>query len=218
MDQLAGQNANQGSDGEISSVSSIRRKKGAKSGMLAKPTDNIKSVETWPHYNLHYEYASKPIEFNEINFEQYIAGETRTILACEDVLEIKGRLNLMFRLAHLKQRGHGWENLRSLYAAVVHSIEMHESNWSSDWRMIEQMVIDVMDQNPAGKVGKGKGQEVWFCREFNRPEGCDQTPPHEAYINHKKRWVKHVCGQCWMREQVVHGHSEVDPACPMKGE
>ena len=167
LDQLAGQNANQGSDGEISSVSSFRRKKGVKSGMLAKPTDNIKTVETWPHYNLHYEYASKPIEFNDINFEQYIAGETRTILACEDVLEIKGRLNLMFRLAHLKQRGHGWENLQSLYAAVVRSIEMHESNWSSDWRMIEEMVIDALDRKPVGKGAKKKGQEVWFCREFN---------------------------------------------------
>ena len=49
-------------------------KKRLKSGMVAKATDNIKSQEVWPHYNLNYAYVAQPIEFHQITFEQYIAG------------------------------------------------------------------------------------------------------------------------------------------------
>ena len=211
---LAATNNAAGSDGELSSVSTSKGQRKYKSGMLAKPTDNIKTVETWPHYNLHYEYAAKPVEFNQISFEQYIAGETKTIMSCSDVLEIKGRLNLMFRLAHLKQKGYGWNSLRSLYAAVVRSIEMHESAWTADWRHIEEMVIDVLDRNVTGKVSGKRQGDMWFCRDFNRSDGCDLQAPHEAYINKKKWWVKHMCATCWQKGQGVKVHAEVDPACP----
>ena len=183
---MVDQNVQQGSDGELSSVSSCKANKGkAKSGMLACPSENTKNVEVWPHYNLHYEYASKPLEYNDLLFEQYIARETRTISACTDALEAKGRLNLMFRLAHLKQKGYSWESLRGLYTAVVRGIEMHETNWAADWQGIEEMVIDVTDRNVHVKNKSKKQNDVWFCREFNREEGCALQPPHEAMVNRK---------------------------------
>ena len=215
---LAGQNVNVGSDGELSSVSTVKCKKKLKTGMLAQPSDNIKSVAVWPHYNLQYEYASKPLQFLQLSFKQYIAGESRTVMSCSDTMEVRGRLNLMFRLAHLKQKGYPWECLRGLYAAVVRGIEMHETSWAGDWRHIEEMVIDVLDRNIPFKLKGKKGGEVWYCREFNRVEGCELQPPHEAQIGKKKRWVKHICAQCWFKEQVPRYHSENDDRCPQKAE
>ena len=129
------------SDGE-SVASSIKPKCVVKSGMVVKATDNIKSQEVWPHYNLNYAFITQPIEFHQITFEQYIAGEGKTVLNSVDPNEIRGRLNLLIRISYLKQKGYSWPNLRALYAAIMNHIEKHESSWVSDWRSIEDMVLD----------------------------------------------------------------------------
>ena len=102
------------------------------SGMVAKTTDNIKSQEVWPHYNLNFGFVTQKIEFHQISFEQYIAGKAKTLLNSTDPNEIKGCLNLMVRLSYLKQKGYAWPNLHTLYAAVVNHIEKHESSWVSN--------------------------------------------------------------------------------------
>ena len=67
-------------DGESSTASGnckISKKK--KSGMMAKPTDNIKTQEVWPHYNLGFGFITAAIPYNQITFEQYRAGEFRRV-------------------------------------------------------------------------------------------------------------------------------------------
>ena len=124
-----------------------------KSGMMALPSENIKSQEIWPHYNLGFGYVTSAIQFNQISFEQYIVEESKMIQKSSDPIEIKGRLSLMARLAYLKQKGHAWSLLRNLYAAIVNSIEQHDSTWSSDWRHIEEVVLDIMVRPAGGTSG-----------------------------------------------------------------
>ena len=109
-----------------SSVSVKCKQPKLKSSMLARPSDNIKSVEKWPHYNLQYSYAAAPVTFDEMSFEQLVASELRTIENCTDVIEICGRIDLLFRISHLRIKGYVWEVLHAYYAAVVRAIEQHE--------------------------------------------------------------------------------------------
>ena len=123
-----------------------KKSKNVKSGMLAKATHNIKKPTIWPHFNLQLAYAAAPITFAQISFEQLVAGEIKTISDCHDEVEAKGRLALLSKLALLKTRNYPWGKLRDLYAAFVREIEKDEAKWNSDWRHIEEAVIDPMDR------------------------------------------------------------------------
>ena len=131
----------QDSDGESESANKLSRKK-IQSGMVALPTDNIKTPQIWPHYNLSYGFVTSAVQFHHIMYEQYVAGEVKTLLNATDPTQIKGRLNLMLRISYLKYKGYSWLNLRTLYAAVVNQIEKHEVTWISDWKHIEDMVLE----------------------------------------------------------------------------
>ena len=188
--------------------------------MLARPSDNIKSVEVWPQFSLQYGYAAAPIRFEDMSFDQLVAGELKTIMACSDIIETRGRLSLLFRITHLKTRGYLWGVLRAFYAAVVRAIEQHEATWASDWKAIEEFCIDPSDRvhTRIDKVAKPteKRKDEWFCKNFNRVEGCQLHPPHEAMVGRPphRRQVKHFCAQCYIKDSVVRNHSEVDDECP----
>ena len=206
------------SEGE-SSVSAVKHKIKLTTGMIAKPTDNIKSQEVWPHYNLNYGYVTQQVEFYQLSYEQYVVGESTTLLKCVDPNEIRGRLNLLVRISYLKQKGYSWPNLCTLYAAIVNHIEKHETYWVSDWRHIEEMVLEAAVQVPGeksgGKGGKSTKAEVFYCHNFNRPEGCQLTAPHEANIGCCHRQVQHFCARCWNAAQEMHEHSKCDNTCPL---
>ena len=70
-----------------------------------------------------------------------------------DPNEIHGRLNLLIRISYLKQKGHVWSNLQTLYAAIVNHIEKHESSLVSDWCHIKDMVLDTAMRVPGEKSG-----------------------------------------------------------------
>ena len=207
------------SDGEYSDSNYNVKASKAKiqSGMIAKPTENIKTQEVWPHYNLGFGFVTAAVPFNQLTFEQYIVGESKTIMKSRNPTEIRGRLQLMSRVGYLKQKGYRWPQLGDLYADVVSSIEQHDSTWSSDWRFIEDAVIDPLDriQTKSREVIKrSKKEEVWFCRAYNRVEGCEQNSPHEAQVGRRRRMVRHCCAKCWRVEQEIRNHSEIADTCP----
>ena len=196
-----------------------KKSKNRKSGMLAKPTHNIKRPAIWPHFNLQLAYAATPVAFAQLSFEQMVAGEIKTIRDSQDKVEAEGRLKLLSKLALLKARNYPWGKLRDLYAAIMREIEKDEARWDSDWRHIEESVIDPMDrvQVPGQDRGqdnskKTSKKEEWYCKDFNTENGCPKDSPHEAMVGRppKKRQVKHMCAVCWNKDKEARKHSEVD--------
>ena len=204
------------SDGE--SIATVEPKKKPKSGMVASPVDNIKMPQIWPHYNLSFGFVTAAIQFHQLSFEHFIAGETKTVLNASDPLEISGRLNLLSRLSYLKHKGYSWSNLRTLYAAIVNQIEKHEASWLSDWKYFEDMVLEtalkVHGEKGVGKSSRNVCSKQWYCRDFNKPKGCSKNSPHDAQIQGRRRQVKHFCAKCWVTDQEIKEHSEASNDCP----
>ena len=157
------------------------------SGIEAKPSDNVNSAKVWPHYSLQLSYAVAPIRFDEITFEQLVAGEIHTIINCSDNVEVRGHLNLLFHITYLKIKRYIWSALRSFYAVVVRSIEQHENTWASDFKCIEEFTIDPCDRirmqpdKPRGHAAD-KHWEEWFCWKFNLAKGCHLDAPHDSMV------------------------------------
>ena len=61
-----------------------------KSGKYVKSNIDIKRQEQWPHMNVLRKYARK-CSFDNLDFDMFIAGETRIILNMTDSQAAKGR-------------------------------------------------------------------------------------------------------------------------------
>ena len=68
-----------------------------------------------------------------------------------------------------------------------------------------------------GEKGKGrqvKTSDTFYCRNYNKVEGCQLTSPDEAIIGHRRCQVHYVCAKCWSIDQEAREHSELDVQCP----
>ena len=199
--------------------------KKVKSGMLDRATANIFHKEVWPQRNLLEDWADKDIEFKHLQFEHHIAGEVRTIETCTEPAQILGRLRLLRRMAYAKLRGYDWPVIRKMYAAIVRSIEAKEYTWSDNFDRFETILYRRPATAPrsnyrAEPVRDKDQQKKWFCRDWNRQEGCSKQAPHRAWFgsgsNAVPRTVQHICAACYMKERAARDHPETSEACPHK--
>ena len=195
-----------------------------KSGMLDKSTTNIQCKEVWPQKNLGEDWAEEEMEFKQLKFEHLVAGETRTIETCTEPAEILGRLHLLRRIAYLKLRGIDWQLLRKMYAAILSSIETREYSWESNFDRFESIlyrrVLTDRGQEKDHREHRSAEGKKRFCRDFNKPEGCNKSSPHQVWFgtgpSAYKKLVYHYCAACLIRDKVARDHPEGHQDCPHK--
>ena len=192
--------------------------------MLDKATANIVHKEVWPQKNLLEDWADEDIEFKHLQFEHHIAGEVRTIETCTEPAQILGRLRLLRRMAYAKLRGYDWPIIRKMYAAIVRSIEAKEYTWSDNFDRFETILYrrQQMQNRQPRDMGRAapESQKKWFCRDWNKTEGCSKQSPHKAWFgsgqNAISRSVLHICAACYMKERAARDHPEYHDSCPHK--
>ena len=88
------------SDIEIDSMvirgyGNLGKSKIVRSGMLDKPSSRAKLKLTWPQKQLKFMFVEEAVEFKDLNFDQFLAGEIKTIRTCEDKFERNNRLRIL---------------------------------------------------------------------------------------------------------------------------
>ena len=187
------------------------RGRASRSGILDKATSNIQHKEIWLQKNLLEDWADEEVSFNQLLFEHYVAGEARTIELCTEPAQIFGRLKLIRRIAYAKLRGYEWHLIRKMYAAILTSIEARENTWESNFDRFENILYRRLHKNP-----KDKEVKKWYCRDYNRPEGCSRQSPHKAPVGAAGiiKTVLHICAACWMKDKAEKKHPEGHETCP----
>ena len=198
--------------------------KKVKSGMLDRATANILHKEVWPQKNLLEDWADEDIDFKQLQFEHHVAGEIRTIEVCTEPAQILGRLRLLRRMAYAKLRGYDWPIIRKMYAAILRSIETKEYTWLDNFDRFETILY--RRNQPTNRTGRGERgpdrdqQKKWFCRDWNKSEGCTKQSPHKAWFgsgtNAVSRTVLHICAACYMKDRATRDHPETHDTCPHK--
>lgn len=110
-----------------------------KSGKYAKTNIDIKKQEQWPHLNVWRKYVCR-CPFDNMDFEMFVAGETRILSCMKDEEERWGRLNLLCKISHWLCRCKDWSVIRGLYEAIIESVEMGEAQWTDCFDHYEMMV------------------------------------------------------------------------------
>ena len=189
------------------------RHRSNKSGILDKATSNIQHKEVWPQKNLLEDWADEDVSFKQMQFEHHVAGEARTIELCTEPAQILGRLRLLRRMAYAKLQGYEWNLIRKMYAAILTSIEARENTWESTFDRFESILYS---KQPTRQAPRDREIKKWFCRDYNRPEGCTKTSPHKAPVGAAGiiRTVTHICAACWMKGKQEKRHPEGHDTCP----
>ena len=128
-------------------------------------------------------YVTSSLSFNELNFQQFVGGECRTILRTTDVTEILGRLRILSKVSYLYYQCKSWDRARSAYFAILSSIEEGEALWNSNFGHYDMMCPAPQDMKYDKGIVKPKVsvKKEFFCREFQKGE-CTLNPPHKSWI------------------------------------
>ena len=198
-----------------------------KSGKFAKSHTDLLRQEVWPHSAISKKYSKRPT-FDNMDFEQFVAGETKIIYsmyareACHD--RALGRLRVLILIAHWMCKTRSWQSIRAVYESIIKEVELGERDWIDDFSGHETVLPTCGPTVVNGSGGTGKERsdvkksvEVYWCKAFQTGT-CDQTPPHMVQIKQDEPPVPvlHICASCWNTQRKRRDHPEGDPMCPSK--
>ena len=106
-----------------------------KSGMFSKHASTIKKSQLWPHNHLNPHFVSHVPKFQDISWDQLVAGEVAIILQARSHRQAMGCLCLLKQFAYWKLWSCNLQKVRQLYMAVVQAIEEGESSWDSNFQL-----------------------------------------------------------------------------------
>ena len=189
-----------------------------KSGLVARSTDNVRYPQTWPHVALQDEFFNQALEFKELDFRLFVAGELE-IATSPDISdrERTGRLLLLKQLAYL-HGVHDWGILRNIYLSVVRKIEMGSLHWGSSfmhdiqWILTKHTVTQASrTSRPITKAGRNNApdKKIWYCIDYNRGK-CAFRENHYSNINGQQEWVTHTYSHCYKRDGSTPEHPRIE--------
>ena len=126
-------------------------------------------------------------------------------------------------MSYAKLRGYEWPIIRKMYAAIVRSIEAKEYSWEDNFDRFEAILYrrppTAVRGNKVEREG-GQQQKKWFCRDWNKRDGCTKPSTHKAWFgtgpNAVSRTVIHMCATCYLKDRSQKEHPEHSDNCPHK--
>ena len=58
--------------------------------------------------------------------------------------------------------------------------------------------------------------DVYYCHNYQRPEGYKKDAPHTGKVGKYFRQMQHICAACWMKNKAQNPHPECSIECPLK--
>ena len=183
-------------------IEGIKKLSELKSGFLDKPMSQVVVKHKWPHMNQNPRYITEALTFHQLSFPQFVRGECRTIMKTDNMNELYGRLRILSKVAYLYDQCKSWDRARSVYFAIISSIEEGEAGWNGSFGHYDLMCVPPLeqkseksDQKPPIVRPKQPQKRDYFCKEFQKGE-CMLTAPHKAWIRNTYESVDHFCMQC----------------------
>ena len=206
------------SDSSESSEKKKKHKKKRKSGMVKKSSDHVKSPQTWPHSALQYEYVSKSVKYEDLDFRLFVAGELE-IISSDKIkpTEKDSRIAFLKKIVYYSSI-YQWKALLDFYAAFVRQVELGKKKWGDDTVGLEVPLLsknvkpDIKKSTPGFKKDISK-PFTWYCAAFQKNK-CTKQSPHSTVIRGVSREVHHFCAACYRIDKIKNVHPESSSACP----
>lgn len=186
--------------------------------MVAMATDHVVNPQIWPQTNLQYEYVSKGVTFQQLDFKLFVAGELE-IISSKTIRdkEKKARVALLTKIVYYSSVYH-WKALLEFYAAFVRQIESGQRSWGDSSVDLEVPILSKhvkQDFNKSNNTFKKDNnyRTVWYCFLYQKNK-CSMNSPHSVMIRGVNREVRHFCATCYKVDKIQRVHPESSSACP----
>ena len=210
---------------QVKAKSKRKAGKSKKSGIFDHPPDQVKFKQAWPQSILQFEYAGSKIEFDQLEFNLFVAGELEIVTSPNvGQIEKKGRLNLLKKIAYYTET-YEWEGIKKLYTHIIRQIENGVRTWADDFGNMElplliryvkpesSAISAKLKENPSGyKVGK-RGNEISYFCPFYQKNKCSFNSSHTGKFKGVSRYLLHICATCLRQEGKKLAHPECSSAC-----
>ena len=134
-----------------------------------------------------------------------------------------GRLPLLKQLAYWKLHLGNLRKVCQLYMAMVRAIEEGESSWSSNFQLLEVLVMGdqtrvahksskpVFETNTESKESK----KVLFCKKYqlNEYQADLKNNAHWSSLRGKSCLLHHMCATCLLKCKKSEHHHEKTSEC-----
>ena len=179
-----------------------------KSGKFAKSHTELLRQEVWPHSAISKKYSKCPT-FDNMDFEQFVAGEAKIIYSMYIKEHAKdralGRLRVLILIAHWMCKTRNWSAIRAVYESIIEEVKLGDQDWTDDFSGHETVLptcgpvavngnASNKDKNDLSK----KTADIYWCKAY-QTGACDQSPPHMVQIKQDEPPVPvlHICASCW---------------------
>ena len=103
---------------------------------------------------------------------------------------------------------------------ILRKIENREIAWFTEWQRFEhhiyERVVPTVKSEKTRKTVQSGVEYMFFCKAFQKPEGCLHEVPHPGKIGTGYKTVHHFCATCWQKDRSKNAHSESSLECPFK--
>ena len=179
--------------------------------MFARHASTIEKPQLWPHNHLDPHFVTHMPKFQDISWDQLVVGEVAIIFQAKYHTQATGRLHLLKQLAYWKLCLGNLYEVQQLYMAVVRAIEEGETSWSSNFQLLEVLVMGDQPKT-AHKSSKPifedhteskEGKKVLFCKEYQSDE-CHTDLKNNAHwgtLGEKSHLLYHVWATCLLKHK-----------------
>lgn len=215
------------SDDNTKKTKKQKAKRKKKSGIFDHPSDEVVKKQLWPQSKLQFEYAGFKINFDDLEFNLFVAGELEMLSSSKiSEVEIIGRTKLLKRIAYFTEL-YEWKGLKKLYAHIIRQIENGLADWPKDFGEVETpLLIKYVKNDVKGRKSGDKFSEykknpkkeestVFYCSRFQRKK-CSHTSSHYGKIKGVERFLQHICATCtcYREDNKKVFHPECSDNCP----
>ena len=161
----------------------------------------------WPHNHLDPHFVNHMPKFQDISWDQLVAGEVAIILQAN--MQALGCLQLLKQLTYWKLRSGNLHKIQQLYMAVVHTIEEGESScvvMGDQSKASQKLAKPLFDPNSDHKDVK----KILFCKKY-QVDDCHvelKNNAHWGTLGGKSRLLHHVCTACLLKCKKAEHHRE----------
>ena len=151
--------------------------------------------------------------------------EVAIILQAKSHTQAMGRLHLLKQLAYGKLCSGNLYKVQQLYMAMVRAIEEGESSWSSNFQLLEVLVMGNQPK-AAHKLSKPvfeahteskEGKKVLFCKKYqlDKCQADLKNNTHWGTLGGKSQLLHHACATCLLKHKKSEHHHEKTSDCPL---
>lgn len=186
-----------------------------KSGKEARVTCTVRYPQLWPHSHLTFLHK-RETRYEDLTLEEFVAGYGE-ILQSPDLPdeEKTARLRHLVSLMYFAQQ-YEWHAVLSFHGAVLLEIERGTLTWGDSFIHLESRTL-YSHLKAATPTRPKSAMPILFCRDYQRQQ-CSQSQDHYGYIRGERKWLRHICAECWTKNRQQELHREGSTDCPFSSD